>query len=509
MDRVTVNALVTPQWRKTWDDIQWDPSVANAKPDKAFLTFVMKASELRQLSGVFRRSPKAEVRRSEEDNIQRPHEAGRSREIRRFVEYGYPMSSMTPSQLKNTKDNVQRPGWLPTAVVVNILVPGESREGLAPLSPANALDVPDLKYREGGDVVVIGFPAEPVRPDAGETPPLEVIDGQHRLWAFEDEEHTDDYFLPVVAFVNLSKMHQAYLFWSINIKPKRINTSLAFDLYPVLRSQEWLMQGEGVKIYRESRAQELTEALWATPSSPWYDRINMIGTTGVADSKPVSQASFVRSLLASFVKPWKAPRNIAGGLFGTDDEGGLDWNRSQQAAFLVAAWQELIGAIKAQKPSWIEKLGSVDGASGDPLGRHSILGSDQGVRVFLLILNELSFRLRDEARLRAWQMLPAGESIDPRQVEEALEDFREAGLQQFVADIARPLASFDWRGTKAPGTTDEEARRKSAYRGSGGYVALRKDLYQLLADGPDSPISREARVILDELDETEKGKLSV
>jgi hypothetical protein len=66
--------------------------------------------------------------------------------------------------------------------------------------------------------------------------PIEVIDGQHRLWAFEDNDYADEFDLPVVAFHGLDISWQAYLFWTINIKPKKINSSLAFDLYPLLRT---------------------------------------------------------------------------------------------------------------------------------------------------------------------------------------------------------------------------------------------------------------------------------
>ena len=80
--------------------------------------------------------------------------------------------------------------------------------------------------------------------DKGWTPkanaPFEIIDGQHRLWAFDDADTLDSFELPVVAFVGLDISWQAYLFWTINIKPKRINPSLAFDLYPLLRSEDWL-----------------------------------------------------------------------------------------------------------------------------------------------------------------------------------------------------------------------------------------------------------------------------
>ena len=48
------------------------------------------------------------------------------------------------------------------------------------------------------------------------------------------------YELPVIAFQGLDVTWQAYLFYTINIKPKRINASLAYDLYPLLRVQDWL-----------------------------------------------------------------------------------------------------------------------------------------------------------------------------------------------------------------------------------------------------------------------------
>ncbi|MCB9133378.1 MAG: hypothetical protein H6647_20855 [Anaerolineales bacterium] len=81
--------------------------------------------------------------------------------------------------------------------------------------------------------------------------PIEIIDGQHRLLAFEGTQHLDGNFeLPVVAFFDLDITWQAYLFYMINIKPKRIDPSLAFDLYPVLRIQDWLEKmPETAKIY--------------------------------------------------------------------------------------------------------------------------------------------------------------------------------------------------------------------------------------------------------------------
>jgi hypothetical protein len=150
--------------------------------------------------------------------------------------------------------------------------------------------------------------------EADGTPPFEVIDGQHRLWAFDPEDASAASFeLPVVAFHGLDISWQAYLFWTINIKPKRINPSLAFDLYPLLRAEDWLERAEEHVVYRDTRSQELTEALWSFPESPWYDGINMLGERKV---KGVTQSAWIRALTSSFVRPWDGRRGRTGGLFG-------------------------------------------------------------------------------------------------------------------------------------------------------------------------------------------------
>ena len=108
--------------------------------------------------------------------------------------------------------------------------------------------------------------------------PIEIIDGQHRLFAFEETDEIDGHFeFPLVLFENIDISWQAYLFWTINVRPRRINPSMAYDLYPLLRTTEWLERVEGPVTYRETRSQELTEALWSHPESPWQKRIGMLG----------------------------------------------------------------------------------------------------------------------------------------------------------------------------------------------------------------------------------------
>ncbi|WP_198283489.1 DGQHR domain-containing protein, partial [Sphingomonas sp. PAMC 26605] len=270
----TVPALKVNQWLSGWDKIDFNPDEHRAKPAQHFFMFSLPARELRSLSGISRRQANNVAPRTDDLGIQRQHDPERSEEISRFVEYGYPWSTLSEAKRSSADFNdLRKPGWLPTAVVLNILVSGDARN-------ESRIDDNDLaSINDAADSIKLLLPYEKWNAAWAPKglPPFEVIDGQHRLWAFDESSQLDNFELPVVAFVGLDISWQAYLFWTINIKPKRINASLAFDLYPLLRSEDWLDRAEGHAIYRETRAQELTEILWSYPSSPWYDRINMLG----------------------------------------------------------------------------------------------------------------------------------------------------------------------------------------------------------------------------------------
>jgi hypothetical protein len=249
-----VPALKVRQWLSDWDDIGWSKDDRGSEPQHWFYQFSMQADDLKALSGIYPRTTKRQ-RGAEDLGIQRRHEATRSEEIKQFVKYGYPWSELSNSkrQSGDFKD-LRQPGWLPTAIVINILTAGDERLGKK-VAKGELVTVED--GADGAATVQLpdGFSGPNWRHRA--IPPVEVIDGQHRLWAFEDAELSGDFELPVVAFVGLDLRWQAYLFYTINIKPKKINASLAFDLYPLLRTQEWLTKFEGHVIYREARARSL------------------------------------------------------------------------------------------------------------------------------------------------------------------------------------------------------------------------------------------------------------
>lgn len=455
--------------------------------------FSLEASELRRLCGIQRRETAPGESRSRDLGIQRRHDPERSKEISRFVRYGFPWSSLSATKRDDPSySNLKMPGWLPTAVIVNILGEGDVR---------NNQSVEDqdkvIVHNNANGTCTVEIPeasgngGEPAR-----LAPLEIIDGQHRLWAFDEDDQTgSEYEIPVVAFVGLDRSWQAYLFYTINIKPKRINTSLAFDLYPLLRTEDWLDRFEGHSVYRETRAQELTEHLWSHPESPWFNRINMLGERG---TKMVSQASWVRNLQATMVRSWEGPRVKIGGLFGAPagkDQLILPWTRAQQAAFLIYSWSQLSKAI--------QKVRKQEEDQGFPIlnidHRDTMLNSDMGVRGFLYLLNDLCYLRSEELDLRNWIFDHQDFSTTHEEISEAIKSIVDAPVGSFVHELAIPLALFDWRASKAEGLDQAEQQAKARFRGSTGYRELRIELLNYMANEAEGDIADTAEEIIDTL----------
>lgn len=486
----TIPALRFKQWLPNWDAYQFDAEQQRRKPEPCAYLFSMPAVQLRSLSGVYRRKRDG----GNGEGLQRFHDEKRSITIRDFVEYGYPYSELRPEVRNESHLALRKPGWLPTAIVVNILTGEDVRRGRR-VSTAELVTVKD----SGGAVCELRLPyGDPAaRWVPTELEPLEIIDGQHRLWAFDEAiqngELPKDFELPVVAFRGLDVGWQAYLFWSINVSPRRINPSHAFDLYPVLRSQDWLETFSELKIYREARAQEITELQYLHPQSVWKNRINMLGGTGknAPALAGVSQAGWVRALTSTYLSPGGRGRATRG-LFAADTgHGPLDWTRPQQAAFLIQLWSQIWKEVERQKPTWSERLKtrenrrSDQAVKRDPLvGPYTMLNQEQGLRGVLAVTNEVLFRLASKSPERfAWEYDEEPASATTiEDVNDALEDIVRQPVADLVKALAKPLASFDWRSSDAPNLSDAQILKKRAYRGSGGYVALRGQLLKHLAE---------------------------
>lgn len=497
-----VPALRVRQWVNEWNKVRFNASKMQGKPDDCFYLFAMNASTLKSLTGVYRRSIRGRVPRSQDPNVQRAHDEERSNKIRAFVEFGFPWCEL-PKAKRETGEfsDLRKPGWLPTAIVVNILRKGEKREGVT------IADRDRIRILDSDGQVTLQLPDGFDKPNwrTSSIPPLEVIDGQHRLWAFEGYEPPGHCDLPVVAFEGLDRSWQAYLFWSINITPKRIKQSLAFDLYPLLRTEDWLDRFEGHAVYRETRAQELVEALWSHERSPWHQRINMLGESGAAEPM-VSQAAWIRSLLATYVKQWEGHGTTIGGLFGAplgSDLLALPWSRAQQAAFLILVGQEMRRAVSQSKAVWAQDLRNTTDRNlfdDEPdtafYGPHSLLSTDQGIRGLLHITNDLCFVEADTLKLDKWLPERAQSSAtDHEVVERELASLRKQPAARLLRAIANAACTYDWRRPSAPSLGEEARLRQMVFKGSGGYRELRRQLLTHLTKGPHE-VARPAGVVL-------------
>lgn len=492
------------QWLQTWDIATWGGN--RPKPPTHFYVGSLSLKTLRSLSGVQPRT--LEDRRANKTaGYQRTHDEDRLSKIGRYLEYGFPLSAESGLDPQAHTELVN-PGWLPTSILVNVLGPNESRTRKGKERTVAPADL--VKISANGQLHELDFPVADVDPSQA-LPPLEIVDGQHRLLATDLVSLPDDYEVPVVMFDNLPLTWQAYLFWVINVEPKRINTSLAFDLYPELRDQEWLKRGESIKIYQEHRSQELVEVLWRNPSSPWKDRIELFGKRTEGH---VSNAAAIRSLIATFVRTWAKGNEIGvdpdditklGGLFGSIDKNGaryiIRWRRPEQAAFLILCWNAVRSAVSVSKASWKLELAENAGKSGDAAaayafaGPYSLLATDQGFRAISFAYNSLAQLVYDKIGLLEIEGSEDESEPNDELVAKSLKQLESnRSLATFINAVATALVEgVDWRTSAAPGITDQDKVVQGQYRGSSGYKALNKAALTAASKSQNDNVSDAAR----------------
>ncbi len=503
--------LKVNQWLKSWELSDWvQPDLP--EPPHEFYIASVPLRTLRSLAGVSRRTIEDRKIVDKNAGYQRAHQASRSKNIARYIQFGYPLSNQKNLDAEEHKTLVH-PGWLPTSILVNIIQPGETRRRAG--KDAKLDDNRAIKISSDGVFYSLEIPSNLEKitrnKDEYNLEPIEIIDGQHRLFAVDElgnEIYNDDYEVPVVFFNGLTESWQAYLFWVINVEPRKINTSLAFDLYPELRSQTWLESGEGVKVYQEHRAQELTEVLWRHESSPWKDRIELHG--GRKEGH-VSNAAFIRSLMVSFVRRWGKDHKI-GGLFGSIDGNGIEkvlpWKRSQQAAFLISCWTHVHKAVKNSSAPWVVALRE-ERAKSEQLfernefeknaafsGANTLLSTDQGCRVIFIVFNAMSQLAYSELDLEEWESDEVSDKPNDDDVSMALAELEQLPKPNaYLKNIAYTLVNcgMDWRTSSAKSLSPSESQMQAAYRGSSGYSLLQKECFKHLAASDVKLISEKAK----------------
>ncbi len=500
--RKEINAIKVVQWLKSWDNVKFDPNKRRRKPEPYFYIFNISAKALKKLSGVYRRSTEGRKSAAEEFGIQRKHDPERSKTIREYVKNGYPWSDLNQRKRDSGKfEDLKQPGWLPTAIVVNILKPQDERRKKT-VAPKDIIEIKDFENNFSKIILPQNFNEKNWVFE--KLPPIEIIDGQHRLWAFEKPDFNDTYELPVVAFHSLDVSWQAYLFYTINITPKKINRSLAYDLYPLLRTEEWLEKFEGHVIYRETRAQELVDLLYSHPKSPWYNWINMLGETG--GKKMVSQSAWIRSLLATYVRSYEG--RPLGGLFGAkrgDHETVLPWGKEEQTALLIFIGNTLRKKIKLLDNKWTRALRKdeqlfLNNKHKDPAfyGKNTLLNQDQGIRALLYITNDYLYLLYDDLKLEDFFINIQSGTTEEIIIENIKELRNSSSFLKFIDKLLSVLSKFDWRSYAAPAEDliEEKIQIKAGYRGSGGYKVLRQDILNFIISNSTGEILSLAKEII-------------
>lgn len=508
-----LKAYKVNQWLKEWDDINFSVDEMRTKPEPYYLMFKMDARLLKRLADVHRR-------KGDKASVQRTHSESRSEEIHNYIHGGFPWSTISKAQRESEEySNLKMPGILPTAIIANILGEGAERGGVV-LDSKNQIKIENIE----SDFPSIKLPEAVFEENWDpELKPLEIIDGQHRLWAFEENEDLNgDYELPVIAYFNLDRAWQAYLFYTINIKPVKINTSLGYDLYPLLRTQKWLESSkEGLMFYRENRAQELVESLWSYKESPWNGRIKMLGE----GEGNISQAAFIRALTSSFLKKSAEQTSWGmGGLFSDfvkkgDKNQVINWNRSQQAAFLILLWDairiNLNNFLKddedkeslGEEPKWAEiiRIHEGDGQVSDHpafVSKNSFLSRDQGVRGISMFANDLLFVLANsnEWNLNENELIWSNDiddkTIKSESIDEAIKQFKKHRIYTFLQNFAHEICLFDWRMPSSDFSDDPNKKLiQNQYKGGSGYNIVYKELLEVFTESEYKYLKEYASII--------------
>ena len=183
------------------------------------------------------------------------------------------------------------------------------------------------------------------------------------------------------------------------------------------------------------------------------------------------------------------------------DEEVLPWSRAEQAAFLLLVWQQVERAVTNCESTWTKWLRETEeeGEARRDLafaGPHTLLNTDQGVRGVLYVTNDLCYIQAKDLALVEWGSSEDAAASDEAAVTRALESLdTQNRIVEFLQKIADSLAKYDWRTASAPGLPDDEKTLKLAFRGSGGYKELRRQLLHHLSDEPGD-VGRASRAVL-------------
>lgn len=121
-----------------------------------------------------------------------------------------------------------------------------------------------------------------------------VIDGQHRIAAFMDENHnwrfdydTETFDINVSIFIGADISEQANIFATVNLAQTKVSKNLVYDLTELAETRSPYKTCHNIAVVLDGE-----------PTSPLYERIKRLGTATPGRGKePITQAAFVEALV--------------------------------------------------------------------------------------------------------------------------------------------------------------------------------------------------------------------
>ncbi len=205
--------------------------------------------------------------------------ASNERDIEKYLGIQRPVSSRRIKQIKKYIEGSD--ATFPTAVIVAVderCAELDSRDGtvgvltLRPFVPESDSDEEEITWNRVA----------------------KVLDGQHRIAAFMDEENEYEYAyqgrdfqINLAIFVGADISEQANIFATVNLAQTKVNRSLVYDLTELAKTRSPQRTCHNVAVMLDSEE-----------SSPLHQRIKRLGTATPGRKKePLTQAAFVESLV--------------------------------------------------------------------------------------------------------------------------------------------------------------------------------------------------------------------
>ena len=164
-----------------------------------------------------------------------------------------------------------------------------------------AIDDEYAQYNpEAGELLLRNYKIGEDRPSIAISNLARVIDGQHRIEGLMKFQG-DKFDVPVTIFVGADISDQAHVFSTVNLEQTKVTKNLVYDLYSLARSRS-----------PQKSAHNIAVALDRDFAGPLGGRIKRLGSAfgGEVGFEPISQATFVESLLRLMSKDPRGDRDI-------------------------------------------------------------------------------------------------------------------------------------------------------------------------------------------------------